>query len=73
MGIVAEDLPAPLPLLVGDCVCLTVVKVESPLVSIVQLIVLIQQLAEGVQPPGRNPVCGSAHCVRRSGVCRASG
>lgn len=51
------DLPAPLPLLFGDLVCLGVVKVQTPLVSIVQLIVIIEQLIKCVNPQGRKPLC----------------
>lgn len=49
-GAICGDLPASPPLLLGDSVCLIVVEVESPPVSIVQLIVLIQQFVKCVQP-----------------------
>ena len=58
---VAVDLPAPLPLLLSDFSCLVVVKVQSPLVSIVQLVVLVQQFFKCVHPQGRNPVCMSGN------------
>ena len=58
---VAVDLPAPLPLLLSDFICLVVVKVQSPLVSIVQLVVIVQQFFKCVHPQGRNPVCMSGN------------
>lgn len=49
------DVPAFLPLLISDFICLVVVNLKSPPVSIVQLTVIIQQFIEGVIPQRRSP------------------
>lgn len=47
---VMVNFPAPPPLLVGDTVRQVVIKVEVPVVSVVQLVVVVQQFIKRVQP-----------------------
>lgn len=52
----AVDFPAPLLLVLADAACLAVVEVETPIVSVVQLVVVVDQFIKYFHPQGRNPL-----------------
>lgn len=52
----AEDFPAPLPLFLADAVGQAVIKVETPIVPVVQLVVVVDQFIKYIHPQGRHPL-----------------
>lgn len=50
MCIAAVDSPAPFPLIKADAARLTVIEVKAPVVSVVQLVVVVQQYIKYIHP-----------------------